>query len=207
MTTATTRPSRTFDLGEGLTLTVDEQGDAAAAGGSGVLLLHGGAGPQSVAGLGAALSEHAYVLAPTHPGFDGTPRPEWMDSVADLAHAYLDLLATLDLRRVTVVGSSIGGWIAAEMALRDTGGRLGSLVLINSVGVLADHPREITDTRTLGPAELGQLAFHNPAFRFNPPQRSTDHPASRPGRQPGDPRERYAGDMYSTRSCAAACTV
>lgn len=168
MTTATTRPSRTFDLAEGLTLTVDEHGDAAAAGGSAVLLLHGGAGPRSVAGFAATLAQHAYVLTPTHPGFDGRPRPEWMDSVADLAEAYLELLDVLDLNRVMVVGSSIGGWVAAEMGLRDTRGRIGSLVLVNAVGIQPDSPQDVADTRTLGPAEMSRLAFHNPAFRPDP---------------------------------------
>jgi len=158
-----TRTSRSFDLGDGLTLAVDEQGDA---GGSGVLLLHGGAGPRSVAGLADALAEHAYVLTPTHPGFDGQPRPDWMDSVADLAEAYLDLLDTLDLRDVLVAGNSVGGWIAAEMALRDTQGRIGRLVVLNGVGIRADDP--ITDTSTLTPTEMGELAFYNPVYRLNP---------------------------------------
>jgi pimeloyl-ACP methyl ester carboxylesterase len=159
---------RTFDLGDGLTLTVDEYGDPGAAKGSGVLLLHGGGGPRTVAGLGAALSEHAYVIVPTHPGFDGTPRPEWADGIDDLALAYLDLLDTLDLAGVLVIGSSIGGWIAAEMALRDTRGRIGGLVLVNAVGIRTDGPDEIVDTRTLSPAEISALAFHNPALRPDP---------------------------------------
>ncbi|GAB2701546.1 alpha/beta fold hydrolase [Kitasatospora kifunensis] len=193
-TTRTTRPARTFDLGEGLTLTVDEQGDAAASGGSGVLLLHGGAGPRSVAGLAAALSEHAYVLTPTHPGFDGRPRPDWVDSVADLAEAYLDLLDVLGLNEVIVIGSSIGGWIAAEMALRDTRGRLGALVLLNATGILVKDPREIADTRSLSPAEIGQLAFHNPAFRLNPAALSDAQRAALAANQ--QTLQVYAGDPY-----------
>lgn len=108
------------------------------------------------------------MITPAHPGFDGTPRPEWMDSVADLAVAYLDLIETLGLREVLVAGSSIGGWIAAEMALRDTRGRIKWLVLLNAVGIQPNDPSELTDTRTLTPAQLGELAFHNPALRPNP---------------------------------------
>jgi hypothetical protein len=66
--------TRTIDLGNGLQITIDEHGDANAAAGSGVLLLHGGAGPWSMARLAAALSEHAYVITATHPGMDATPR-------------------------------------------------------------------------------------------------------------------------------------
>src|SRR5205823_12613139 len=82
------------------------------------LLLHGGGGPQTVAAFGDLLAAErsARVITPTHPGFAGTPRPEALRSVADLAALYLSLLAELDLSGVTVVGNSIGGWIAAEMA-------------------------------------------------------------------------------------------
>src|SRR5258708_26326841 len=70
---ATATTARTITLGNGLQVTIDERGDAAEAAGSAVLLLHGGAGPRTFAGLGAALSDHAYVGTPTHPGLDGTP--------------------------------------------------------------------------------------------------------------------------------------
>jgi pimeloyl-ACP methyl ester carboxylesterase len=155
--------SRTFEVGDGLSLTIDEYGDNSE--GSGVLLLHGGAGARSMAGLAAALSEHVYVIAPTHPGFDGTPRPESFDSIADLATAYLDLLDTLDLTGVMVIGNSVGGWIAAEMAVRDTRGRIGALTLLNALGIQPDSEKEIVDVRTVPPAEIGKLSFANPAFR------------------------------------------
>jgi pimeloyl-ACP methyl ester carboxylesterase len=168
---------RTIDLGTGLQVSIDERGDAAAAAGSGVLLLHGGAGPQSMAGLAAALSEHTYVVTPTHPGFDGTAGVPWLDSIADLADVYLDLLAELKLTSVMVIGNSIGGWIASEMALRDIQGRIGSLVLLNATGIRPDDPAQITDIRGLAPAEISQLAFYHPAFRpdpasFTPEQRA-----------------------------------
>jgi len=56
------------------------------------------------------------VIAPTHPGFGHAALPDWIDSVDDLAYIYLDLLYALDLRDVTVVGTSLGGWLAAEIA-------------------------------------------------------------------------------------------
>jgi pimeloyl-ACP methyl ester carboxylesterase len=160
--------TRTVDLGNGLRVTFDERGDAAGAAGTGVLLLHGGAGPRSVAGLAAALSEHAYVVTPVHPGFDGTPRVPWLDSVADLADAYLDLLEELGLDTVMVIGNSVGGWVAAEMALRDIGGRVKALVLLNATGIRPDDPAQVTDIRGLLPAEVSRLAFHNPAYRPDP---------------------------------------
>jgi pimeloyl-ACP methyl ester carboxylesterase len=160
--------ARTIDLGNGLQVTIDDRGGEAAAPGTAILLLHGGAGPQSVAGLAAALSGDARVVTPVHPGFDGTPRPPWLDSAAGLADAYLDLLDALSLDAVTVVGNSIGGWIAAEMGLRDIHGQITSLVLLNANGIRPDNAAQVTDIRGLAPAEVGRLAFHNQALRPNP---------------------------------------
>jgi pimeloyl-ACP methyl ester carboxylesterase len=165
MTTPISTPvSRTVDLSGGLSVTIQEYGENTE--GTGVLMLHGGAGPRTVAGISSALSEHVYVVTPTHPGFDGTPRPERFDTVADLAVAYLDLLDTLDLKGVMVVGNSIGGWIAAEMALRDNHGRIGALTLLNAVGIHA-HMKEnrVVDPRTLTPVDVSQLSFANAQFR------------------------------------------
>nr|WP_218032101.1 alpha/beta hydrolase [Dictyobacter kobayashii] len=94
--------TRRETFADGLTIRVDERGS-----GRPILILHGGGGPQSVAGLAAGLSK-AHVLVPTHPGFEGEPRPEWFDSIDDLALAYLDLLERLDLHDVVVIGSSMG---------------------------------------------------------------------------------------------------
>jgi pimeloyl-ACP methyl ester carboxylesterase len=162
-----TGTSRAIELGDQLTITIDERGDAEPDG-SAVLLLHGGAGQRSVAGLAAALSEHRHVITPTHPGFDGQPRPDWTDSVGDLADAYLDLIDVLGLRGVLVIGNSIGGWIAAEIALRDNHGRVSGLVLLNSTGTEPSRPDEIADTAALSPAELSALSIHNPAMRPDP---------------------------------------
>lgn len=193
-TTTPTRGSQTVDLTDGLSLTFDAQGDAAAAGGSAVLLLHGGAGPRSVAGLAAALSEHTYVITPTHPGFDGAPRPEWTDSIPDLALAYLDLLDELDLRGVLVIGSSVGGWIAAEMALRDTRGRISGLTLLNAGGIQTDPLTDIPEMAKVGPAEFSRLAFHNPALRPNPSALSEEQRAAMAANQ--STLAVYANDPY-----------
>lgn len=156
--------TRRESFADGLTIRFDERGN----GGRPMLILHGGGGPQTVAGLAAALSNHAHVLTPTHPGFAGEPRPAWLDSIDDLAFAYLDLLQQLNLHDVLVIGSSMGGWIAVSMALHDTAHVLGGLVLVNAVGIQVEgHP--ITDVSSLTPDELSALSFHNPApFRVDP---------------------------------------
>src|SRR5437660_9152378 len=148
-----TPQTRIETFADGLTVRIDERGS-----GPPILILHGGGGPQTVAGLASALSRHAHVLTPTHPGFAGEPRPEWFDSIDDLAFAYLDLLERLDLRDVIVIGSSMGGWVASAMALRDITRRLRGLVLVNATGIQVDgHP--VADVSTLAPAELAALSF------------------------------------------------
>jgi pimeloyl-ACP methyl ester carboxylesterase len=155
----THRESFTDDL----TLRFDElQND-----GRPILVLHGGGGPQTVRSIAIGLDK-AHILLPTHPGFDGEPRPEWFNTIDDLALAYLDLLERLHLRDVLVIGSSVGGWIASTMALYDTAQLVSGLVLVNSVGIVVEgHP--VPDVSTLTPAELAALSFHNPAaFSVDP---------------------------------------
>ena len=53
---------------------------------------------------------------PRSPGFNGTVRPDALASVAELATLYVALLDEMGLTDVTVIGNSMGGWIAAEMA-------------------------------------------------------------------------------------------
>ena len=119
--------TRRESFADGLSVRIDERGS-----GRPILVLHGGGGPQTVSGLAEALSTRAHVLVPTHPGFAGEPRPEWFDGIDDLALTYLDLLERLDLRDVMVIGSSVGGWIASELAVRDTT-RLSSIVLVDAI--------------------------------------------------------------------------
>ncbi|KJC60161.1 hypothetical protein UP10_14945 [Bradyrhizobium sp. LTSPM299] len=138
------------------------------------LLLHGGAGPASMYGLAESLSANARAVVPIHPGFNGTPRPERFGRIDDLVLAYLSLIERLDLRDVVLVGNSVGGWIAAEMALR-LSPRLAGAVLINSVGIDAGTTPElsIVDPTAVPPAERAPLAFHNPekfAFAASTPE-------------------------------------
>ena len=162
-TSPTSIKTRTKSLADGLTVRFEERGDN----GRPILILHGGGGTQTVLSIAAGLDK-AHVLIPTHPGFDGQPRPEWFNSIDDLAFAYLELLERLNLRDVLVIGSSVGGWIASAMALRDTAQRIGGLVLVNGVGIVVDgHP--VPDVSTLAPQDLAALSFHNPAaFRIDP---------------------------------------
>ena len=156
--------STTFTLGSASTpLTVTERGQGRA-----VLLLHGGAGLISVAAFAGLLAEAlpARVLTPVHPGFGGTPRPEELNSIGGLAALYEALLEQQDLEDVVVIGNSIGGWIAAELALRHSP-RVGQVVLVDAVGIQVEgHP--VADPFKLNLNELMALSYFDPApFRID----------------------------------------
>ncbi|GAA1226170.1 alpha/beta hydrolase [Kitasatospora nipponensis] len=191
-TTVPASTTRTIDLPGGLTVTVQEFGENTD--GTGVLMLHGGAGPRTMAGFAAGMSQHAYVVVPTHPGFDGTPRPDRIDTVADLATTYLDLLDVLGLRGVLVAGNSVGGWIAAEMGVRDNRGAIGALVLLASTGIAPVPPLEIADPAVLGPVRTGELAFHKPQLRLDPAALSDEQKAAMGANQ--RTLAVYAGDPF-----------
>lgn len=141
-----------------LPLAVVRAGDA----GSTVLVLHGGGGPGTVAPLVARLAERHRVIAPTIPGWNGTPRAERIATIDDVAAAFLDLLREEDLTGVAVVGSSIGGWIASAMAVDDADeGRIDRVVLIDALGALV--PGEpIRDVSGLDPRGLAEHSWHDP---------------------------------------------
>lgn len=126
------------------------------------LLLHSGGGPLTVAPFAELLAstQGARVVTPTHPGFAGTPPVESIRTVRDIAALYVDLIDQLDLRDVTVVGNSLGGWIAAEMALLDAS-RVGRFVLVDAVGIQVEgHP--IIDFFSLTPRQIAEASYHDP---------------------------------------------
>lgn len=152
--------THTLDLdGVGVVdLSVDDRG-----GGRPFLLLHGGAGPQSALPFAErfAAGKEVRVITPTHPGFGGTARPARLDSIAKLAALYEKLLAELDVADVTVIGNSIGGWTAAELALLRSA-RVSGLVLIDAVGIdVPGHP--VADAFSLTLEQIMQRSFHDPA--------------------------------------------
>ncbi|MGW0869681.1 alpha/beta fold hydrolase [Streptomyces sp. NPDC002740] len=125
-----------------------------------VLVLHGGGGPATVAPIAEHFAATAPTLLPTHPGWNGTPRPDDLTAVADLAAAYLRLLRDRDLSDVLVVGSSLGGWIAAELAAADTQGLVSGIVLMDSVGIEVDG-EPVRDFFALDPRGVAEYAYHD----------------------------------------------
>jgi pimeloyl-ACP methyl ester carboxylesterase len=99
-----------------------------------LLFLHGASGGGIWHPFLDRLAERFDVIAPEHPGYGRSDTPEWLDNIGDLAYFYLDFLKALELQRVHVVGLSIGGWIAAELAVRSTA-RLKTVTLVSAAGI------------------------------------------------------------------------
>lgn len=118
-----------LELYPGLPLTLTRAGS-----GRPLLVLHGGHGPANADAIRRHFETTSTVMVPTHPGWNGTPRPDWFSGIDDLANGYLDLLEDEGLHDAVVVASSFGGWIASEMAVRDRGRRIGRMVLIDPIG-------------------------------------------------------------------------
>lgn len=140
-----------------------------------LLVLHGGGGPFTVAPIVQRYSPRATVLAPTHPGWNGVPLPDSIRTVADLARFHLDALAGTGHEDVVVLGSSVGGWVAAEMALQDLARqadgsprRIAGVVIIDSVGIdVPEHP--MPDFFALDARGVAEHSFHDPDRFFVDP--------------------------------------
>jgi pimeloyl-ACP methyl ester carboxylesterase len=128
-----------------------------------LLFLHPGIGLDPSAQVLDKLAAGARVIAPSHPGFGGSDVTKSFTTVDDLAYFYLDLMDQLDLREVTIVGVSLGGWIAAEIAIKSTQ-RLSRLVLANAVGIKVGdrETRDIADIFAITEPELSKLAYFDP---------------------------------------------
>jgi len=161
MGTASAGKIHEIRVGE-IRLEVNEQGSGAP-----LLFLHAGyplGRPADDEAVLAALAKKFRVIAPTHPGFGKADAPDWMNSIDDLAYFYLDLMDALDLRDVTLAGASLGGWIAAEIAVKSTA-RLSRLVLANPVGIkLGDRTtRDFVDIYSIFDKEITERAYADPA--------------------------------------------
>ena len=133
-------------------------------GGSGepLLYLHEAGGAPAVLPFMEKLAERFDVLVPEHPGFGASDEPGWLENMHDLAYFYLDVLESLELRGVHLVGSSLGGWLALEMAVRDAS-RLKSLVLVGPAGISVPGVSP-GDVFLWSPEELARNLFFDPAL-------------------------------------------
>ena len=132
--------------------------------GAPLLLLHGGGGPIMAQPFTDELAKKFEIIAPTHPGFDGTKAPDHFDGMADLVYLYLDLLDEMDINEAVLMGISMGGWLAAELATISCA-RFSKLILVDAVGVKIGGPtdRDIVDVWGIPPEEAIRLMWHDPA--------------------------------------------
>jgi len=127
--------------------------------GSPLLMLHGAAGNPGWLKFCALIAARHEVYFPTHPGFGRATRPAWMDTIPDLVDFYMDFLDRFELRRVPVIGFSMGGWIAAELAATCPE-RISKLVLVDAVG-LSVKGAEVADIFLLTPQDMAPLVFYD----------------------------------------------
>ena len=106
------------------------------------------------------LSNRFTVYAPLHPGYGESEGLEEIEDVQDLALHYFDLLDALSLDQPLLIGHSMGGMVAAEMATLCPH-RASKMVLITPLGLWHDdHP--IPDFFVIPRDELRQRLFSRP---------------------------------------------
>jgi pimeloyl-ACP methyl ester carboxylesterase len=99
-----------------------------------LLILHDELGHPGWLRYHAALAQHYTLYMPAHPGCGQSERLDWVMNMRDLAGWYLDALDELGLVQVPVLGGSLGGWLAAEMAVMCPQ-QFKRLVLVGAMGV------------------------------------------------------------------------
>ena len=128
-----------------------------------VLYLHGSADGGGWLPILDSLAQTCTVYRPDHPGFGYSDDDDRIDSIHDLAFFYLDLLAELGLESVSIVGISLGGWIAADLATIEPA-RVDKLVLVGAAGLRVDGVQQ-PDVFMLSAIQLAELTYHRPELR------------------------------------------
>lgn len=164
--TSLARSSSTIALGD-CTIELERRGS-----GPPLLLLPGEEALELEGPFVDRLAARYELLVPSPPGFGRSSRPDWITGVDDIAYVYLDLLERLGVGPLPVVGCSLGGWIAAEMATKDDSA-FARLVLIDPYGIKVGGPtdRDIADIFLLHPDEVMRRKW------FDPERGKRDYPA------------------------------
>jgi pimeloyl-ACP methyl ester carboxylesterase len=149
--------TRTLGLA-GIEVEIEERGA-----GRPILFLDAGEGVAPNHDLLDVLARRFRVIVPTHPGWGRAPLPEWISATDDLAYLYLDLAEALGMERAILAGVGFGGWIAAEMAVRDAS-RFAALVLAAPLGIKLGGvlDRDILDMHAVTQDRLAELAWADP---------------------------------------------
>jgi pimeloyl-ACP methyl ester carboxylesterase len=126
--------------------------------GPATVFLHGAGGTRMWLPFYERMSESVDFVAPEHPGFGETPAPDWLEGFDDLALHYRDVLNALGLDRVHLIGFSLGGWIAANLAIFYPE-RFKSLTLIAPAGLRVPEA-PMTDFMRMPPEEIADILFN-----------------------------------------------
>jgi pimeloyl-ACP methyl ester carboxylesterase len=130
--------------------------------GAPILFRHGANGLPQWLPFFDALADGYEVLVPEHPGFGASDDPKWIRNVPDLAMFYLDVIEELGLAPFHLIGHSLGGWLAAEIAIRDRS-RLKSVTIMSAAGIkVKDLPSG--DLFIWGPEETVRNVYYNQAL-------------------------------------------
>ena len=144
------------------TITVNGAKVALKWGGAGepLLFLHGADGLTEWPEILDELAQTHDVIAPDLPGFGASEAPPFVDDISDVAYLLMDMLEQMDLGGVRVVGHSLGGWAALEMAVRSCA-RIRSLTLIAPAGIhVKGSPK--ADIYMIDPDEQARIAYADP---------------------------------------------
>ncbi len=129
--------------------------------GPALLFLHGAGGIPQWDGVLPILAKRFHVHAPLLPGFGASTGLDALDDHFDLFFHCFDVLEALGLDRPYVVGESMGGWIAAEMAaLRPK--EIGRLALAAPIGLWRDEA-PVVDLFGMTTGELVPFLFNDPS--------------------------------------------
>ena len=154
----------------GIDLEIHDQGK-----GEPLLFLHSAQGFDPRHEISAILAAKRRLIAPSHPGFGRSSLPDWLDKPDDIAYVDLELLDHLESASGDLVGCSIGGWIAAEMATKAPE-RIRRLVMVGAVGVKTGpvDKLDIPDIFAMPQDKVDELLFADPAKMKMDPTKMTD---------------------------------
>jgi len=128
-----------------------------------LLLLHSEEALECEPPLLDLLAADREVIIPSPPGFGGSERPDWVSAPDDIAYVYLELLDRLKLASIDVLGCSLGGWIALEMATKEPA-VFSRMTLVAPYGAkfLGPAERDIADIWMLPPADVIKRKWFDP---------------------------------------------
>jgi pimeloyl-ACP methyl ester carboxylesterase len=153
----------TTSTGNRTTVTVSNTEVEMFSGGSGppLLFLHGAGGNSGWQAYHEELAKSYTVYVPSQPGFNGTERPDWVYTISDLCHFNLEMVQKLGLENYILMGSSMGGWVAAEMAAMQDH-NLKALILVDAAGIKPEEG-EIAEIFMVGAQTRLQQRFYDPS--------------------------------------------